>query len=109
MPVELDQIMNCPIPKPCAGLCNGYGTRCNCPPLIVLAVAAMQNIAPLPAGAAGITSSPGLLGLQCPGGTRWSLSPGFKAIVLRKSGEPLMPGKAVGGAARTSSLAVFVV
>ena len=53
MPAELDQVMNCPNLKPCAGPCSGYGTRCNCPPLIVLAVAATQNIAPLPAGAAG--------------------------------------------------------
>jgi len=53
MPVELDQVVNCPTLKPCAGPCSGYGTRCNCPPLIVLAVAAKQNIAPLPTGAAG--------------------------------------------------------
>jgi predicted metal-binding protein len=49
MPVELDQVNNCPTLKPCAGLCSGYETRSNCPPLIVLAVAATQNIVPLPA------------------------------------------------------------
>jgi predicted metal-binding protein len=53
MPVELDQVMNCPTLKLCAGPCSGYATRFNCPPLIVLAVAAMQNIVPLPLGAAG--------------------------------------------------------
>ena len=46
---ELDQVINCTTLKPCSGPCSGYGTRCNCPPLIVLAVAVMQNIAPLPA------------------------------------------------------------
>ena len=49
MPVELDQINNCPTLKPCAGLCSGYETRSNCPPLIVLAVADTQNIVRLPA------------------------------------------------------------
>jgi predicted metal-binding protein len=53
MPVELDQAINCPTLKPCAGPCGGYGTRCYCPPMIVLAVAATQNIAPLPSGVAG--------------------------------------------------------
>jgi predicted metal-binding protein len=49
MPIEVDQVMNCPTLKPCSGPCSGYGTRCNCPPLIVLAVAATQQIVPLPA------------------------------------------------------------
>ncbi len=53
MQLEHVQIMNCPTPKPCAGPCSGYGTRCNCPPLIVLAIAAAQNIDPLPTGALG--------------------------------------------------------
>jgi predicted metal-binding protein len=53
MPAELDQVMNCSTLKSCAVPCSGYGTRCNCPPLIVLAVAAMQNIAPLLTAAAG--------------------------------------------------------
>jgi predicted metal-binding protein len=53
MPVELQQSMNCPTLKHCAGPCSGYGTKSDCPPLIVLAVAATQNIVPLPARAAG--------------------------------------------------------
>ena len=53
MPLKLDLVMNCPTLKPCSGPCSGYGTRCNCPALIVLAVAATQNIAPVPTRAAG--------------------------------------------------------
>ena len=52
MPIDLDQSMNCPTLKPCAGPCSGYGTRSNCPPLIVLAFAATQKTVPLPAGVA---------------------------------------------------------
>lgn len=54
MPVAPDDVVNCPTPKLCAGPCSGYGTRCNCPPLIVLAVAATQIIAPLPKEAVGM-------------------------------------------------------
>lgn len=45
MPLERFQLRKICTLKPCTGSCSGYDTRSNCPPLIVLAVAAVQTVA----------------------------------------------------------------
>ena len=45
MPILLRPYVVCDSKKPCTGTCTGYDSCSNCPPLIVLAVNAVQKVA----------------------------------------------------------------